>query len=328
MNGVYFSFALIAAGALLASGLVFHSGAIVGASSNTGILVPLYTYPGATWSEVTQAKQAYPSVPFLVIVNPNSGVGTFQDPDYVTGVRNLQGAGIIVLGYVWTDYGQRPVSAVESEMQTYKSWYNVNGVFLDGADSISGGESYYSALSSYASSIGLSNTVENQGAATPSSYIGTGNLIIPYEGSGLPSVSSLSQYPRTETAVIAYSVPSLDTSWIGQAKFYTSYVYVTDAGLPNPYGALPSYFMQEVAALAADSTQTYAQMTTVFGPTATTTETINGPTTTETVQGPTTVYTTTLTAQKTTGPGLSTYAGLGLMAVGGLSVFVTRKEPI
>ncbi|KAF6216014.1 hypothetical protein GE061_000351 [Apolygus lucorum] len=58
-----------------------------------GLLIPLYSYPtvngGAIWNSVRQSAQSNPSVPFVAIVNPNSGPGSSQDSVYNSAVENL-----------------------------------------------------------------------------------------------------------------------------------------------------------------------------------------------------------------------------------------------
>ena len=54
--------------------------------------------------------------------------------------------GITVLGYSSTEYGARSISSVESEINDYKSWYGVNGIFLDLTQGTSGEFSYHQML--------------------------------------------------------------------------------------------------------------------------------------------------------------------------------------
>ena len=78
--------------------------------------------------------------------------------------------------------------------------------------------------------------------------------IIIYESAGTPSLSCLASatfypsYRKSNLGFVSYSVPSLDTSFETSATTYVQWLYVTDAGLPNPYVTLPSSFMTEVAA--------------------------------------------------------------------------------
>ena len=155
----------------------FVPGSIHTASASTqtatGLIVPLYSYPGSDWSNLVWAKQVNPNVPMVAIVNPSDGPGWYKDPNYVSGIDSLQSAGITVVGYVWTDYGARSVASAEADIAAYRDWYGVNGVYLDQMSNVPGYEWYYSTLNSYAKSIGMTLVVGNPGASVPSSYIGT-----------------------------------------------------------------------------------------------------------------------------------------------------------
>src|SRR2546422_1730354 len=244
--------------AFAASGLTF---------SNSGLAIPLYTYPcftatQCTWTTVIQARQAYPSVPLLAVINPNSGPGRFKDTNYVQGIKNLQDAGVVVLGYVWTGYGRVPLSKVENQVSSYKNWYAVNGIFFDGMAYVTGSEKYYSTLNSYVKSLGMTYTMGNPGTTTLKSYIGTLDSIIIYEDAGTPSLSYLASatfypsYSKSNFGFLAYSVPSLDTSFETSASTYVQWMYITNDGLSNPWDTLPPYFMTEVGALGPHSTTT------------------------------------------------------------------------
>ena len=210
---------------------------------STGILIPLYIYPtDASWMAVASAKQTNPNVPFVAVINPNSGPGLTQDPNYVAGINNLRAAGIVVLGYVPTDYGATPIATVESSVNAYKSWYALDGIFFDEMSTSGLTQSYYQSLASYCNSLGYTITAGNPGATEPISLSGIFTIEVFYENLGIPSSIS------SRGAFISYGVPSLP-SLASYAN--ASYLYVTDANLPNPYNVLPSYFNQEVSSLAA-----------------------------------------------------------------------------
>jgi spherulation-specific family 4 protein/List-Bact-rpt repeat protein len=230
-------------------------------------MIPLYTYPGSTWDAVVTAKTSYPSVPIIAIINPNNGPGSSQDPNYVQGIQNLRSNGVVVLGYVYTSYGSRAVSSVEADINSYKNWYTIDGIMFDEMSNVAGFESYYSNLTSYTNSLGLSLTVGNPGTSTLSSYVGTVNILIIYEDVGLPSLSILSSsdmgYGKQNFGMVAYGVASLDTSFETNATNYVSYEYITDANLPNPYDTLPSYFTNLVATLNTASPPPQPPSTTI-----------------------------------------------------------------
>jgi hypothetical protein len=217
-----------------------------------GIVIPLYVSPGAEWSSIIQAKQANSSVPFLVIINPNSGPGSAKDSSYATGIQQLQAAGIIVLGYVDTAYAADSISSVEANVNLYNTWYHVNGIMFDDMSNALADESYYATLNSYVKSLGMTFTMGNPGTAVPASEIGVFNLLDIYENSGLPALSSLpTGYPTTDFSLISIGVPNLNVSFLSSASNYASYIYITNVGLPNPYDALPTYFTSFVSGLAS-----------------------------------------------------------------------------
>src|SRR5438132_2763856 len=97
-----------------------------------GILIPLYTYPtSATWFAVRFEKKQNPSAAISVIINPNNGVGTSSDANYMTGTDLMQLYGITVLGYVATNYGNRAMDSIIAECARYAAWYHVDGIFFD-----------------------------------------------------------------------------------------------------------------------------------------------------------------------------------------------------
>ena len=142
----------------------------------SGIIIPLYIYPTSfAWNLIANEKIVHPNVPIVTIINPNSGPGTYQDPNYVNGINKLRSAGVTVIGYVYTSYASRPITAVEQDVRVYKTFYpNINGIMFDEMNNVAGAghESYYSTVSNYAKAFGLSFTVGNAGADVPSSFVG------------------------------------------------------------------------------------------------------------------------------------------------------------
>src|SRR5437773_10500514 len=252
--------ASIAAGACRLVGSVgsASSRARFAATSNSGIVMPLYTYPtDGSWAASLQAKKAHPNVPIIAIINPSDGPGGASDSNYVQGVKNFQAAGIIVIGYVATGYASHVMSDLDAQISRYKNWYSVNGIFFDEMANNQGNENYYSTLNTYVKSLGMTYTMGNPGTTTLKSYVGTLDSIIIYESAGTPSLSypaSATFYPsysKSNFGFLAYSVPSLDTSFEPSTSTYVQWMYITNDGLSNPWDTLPSYFMNEVAALDA-----------------------------------------------------------------------------
>jgi Spherulation-specific family 4/Bacterial Ig-like domain len=225
-----------------------------GATSRTGLYVPLFTYPtSSTWSTLISTKKSHPNLPILATINPSSGVGSSKDTNFVNGINQLKSVGITVIGYVYTDYGQRSSTVIKDEINKYKSWYGVNGIFFDEMSTTSGKETYYSSLNSYVKSSGMTFTMANPGTDTRSSYIGTVDNMIIYENQGLPSIDFLKgwhlNYNKKNFSIIPYGVSTLNTQFVNDAKNYVGYIYITNDVLPNPWNSLPSYFSNLAGAL-------------------------------------------------------------------------------
>lgn len=259
------------------------------ASPQVGYIDPLYIYPGQAWTNLISDKQANPSIPIIAIINPNSGPGTTIDPNYVTYTGDLQSAGITAVGYIWTGYGNISISQVETQASDYKSWYSVTGIFLDGMNNKAGGETYYSTITSWAHNNGFTLVVGNPGTSTIQSYLGTVDLMITYEAAGLPSPTTVASYTtsvggtRNDWAIIAFSVSaSPSQSYIATVSPFISWIFVTDQGLPNPYGAAPSYQATEISNLvastsvAASTISGFTGLTSTSSPTQTQTTGVQG----------------------------------------------------
>ncbi len=192
----------------------------------------------------------------MAVVNPSNGPGWGSDPNFYSGIKSLQAAGIDVLGYVASNYASVPQGTVETEVQDYVSWYGVNGVYIDQMANWPGAEWYYSGITNYAHSIGAWFVAGNPGADVPSSYIGTVDTIVIYENAGLPSLGFLggwhTSYAKSNFAVVAYG-DSFDQSYIQSASGYLGWIFTTDAGWPNPYGSLPSYLGSLLSTVAGSA---------------------------------------------------------------------------
>ena len=173
---------------------------------------------------------------------------------YVSGIHQLQTAGIIVLGYVHTSYGSRSVNTVESEIKNYKNWYAVNGIFFDEMSSVGSKLSYYQGLAKYAESLKFTMTMGNPGTTVAPSLVGVFSNLCIYENPGMPATGDIDGYMSFGKgfSYIAYGVTGMPSqSVIKGTTGYVSFIYITNLGGSNPYSGLPSYLTNEVAALAS-----------------------------------------------------------------------------
>ena len=197
---------------------------------------------GSVWQPLVTASQAYPNVPIIAIANPSNGPGTSQDPDYVAGIKLLHSSNLIkVLGYVPAP-STTTVSAVETDINTWRSLYTVDGIFFDEATGST--QSFYQTIVSYANSL----TILNPGTQFPYPPIGIVNI---WENSFEPSISELISYTssgnRNQFSLIVHSAP-FDSSFIQAASQYVSWLLLTDS---TDYGAFPSYLNQEMSLLSS-----------------------------------------------------------------------------
>jgi hypothetical protein len=223
-----------------------------------GLIIPLYIYPDSIGSQAYQTiiniKKAHPNLPIIAVIDPTSiGAGTALDQNYATWIKNLQNAGVIVLGYVWTNYGARTGSAAKLDIDNYWNWYHTNGIFFDGMNNLSGGSSAYSNLTAYTKAKGMTMTVGNPGTTTLAEYVGSVDNMCIYETSGMPSTSVLAQATSIGStknfSYIAFGVATLPSTAIQNTAPYVSFLYVTNDSLANPYDTIPPYLSDEAALL-------------------------------------------------------------------------------
>ena len=230
----------------------------------TGVLVPLYASPGATWARVATAKLANPTVPFVAIVNPCNGPGSEFNAKYAKGISQLQSEGVLVLGYVYTKYGKRLPSRAASEIDSYVNWYHVDGVLFDEMSNVAGYERYYSFLSENAKSLGCKFTFGNPGTMTLPSFLETVDNLVIYENRGLPSLGSLRSltmgYDKSHFSYVSHGVSQLDSFMVERTSSFVNYLYVTAAGHDQAYFSIPEYFEVLISWLARIDGGTSTQM--------------------------------------------------------------------
>lgn len=215
----------------------------------TGVVVPLYVYPGKVWNDVIRAKTAHPYVPFVIIANVRNGPGTSADANYVSFIEKAQMAGIDVLGYVYTKYGKRSATAVDADMAYWEALYHTDGVFLD--QMAPNASSYYQAATTYAHAHSLWFVMGNPGVDAPGSS--GPDVINFYERAGYPKLTFLRKpahrsYGSGKWSYIAGAVP-FNPAKIKATARYVGYLYATNGKEPECYCRLPSYFASLVALL-------------------------------------------------------------------------------
>jgi len=225
------------------------------ASGCQSTFVPAYFYASNIWDQAINTRPG----PTVMLLNVDNGVGTSPLSHFQSLVKQAQAAGITVLGYSSTEYGARSIGSVESEINDYKSWYGVNGIFLDLTQGTSGEFSYYQTLANYVrSKISGGIVWLNPGSYPEPSFMSIANVVMVFEGSYSAYLSDqvpswISQYSPSQFANVVHDTPQSDlASAINLSRHHRAgHLFVTDLSASgNPYGALPSYWSQEASAVS------------------------------------------------------------------------------
>jgi hypothetical protein len=231
---------------------------LVDSSSGVGrarLAVPAYFYPGPQWDRLIAAA---PTVG-MIIFNPASGPGQAADPQYTTAISEAKAAGIVVLAYVYTNYGQRPSADVLDDIKRTYDFYAPSGIYLaEGPMEADCGplEAEYHAFADAAR------------GRDPRAYLAVGTRFCP---TYVYFFDLMVEFARNWTEYQTYTPPSwmpansperfcafVDGVPSASASAALSravtngagWVFATDEGEPNPWGRLPSYFDDEVRAVA------------------------------------------------------------------------------
>jgi len=195
-------------------------------------LIPLYDSPSdATFSSDWQnaCSQSYPGS--YVIADPQPGAGPGTGP--VTAWSNVfstckQDGRASVIGYVYTDYGQRSISAIEQDISDWYAFYpgQIAGIFLDEvSDTVPGtttsNQGFYQTLASYVHQTkGAHTVVFNYGSNPGSGWMLSGlaaqnaDIVVTFEGAyndpgenpytAWTQASWESAYPASDFAALIY----------------------------------------------------------------------------------------------------------------------------
>lgn len=230
------------------------------------LLVPLYVYPGAAWDSLIASAS---KVKIIAIINPSSGPLPTVDSSYATYMTRMKNAGIELVGYVHTTYGDRAVADVVSDINTYVSAYPlVTGIFLDEAANDASKISYYTQVyNTIMAKPGYVHSILNPGVQPDQGYMAISTNIVIFENyaSSLASTSYSSWVTCAPTAAqksnykykfsgIVHTASASDQAAIINTlqTMGMGLVYVTDgAGGCCTYNTLTSYFTQEATSVQA-----------------------------------------------------------------------------
>ncbi|KAJ8080290.1 hypothetical protein PM082_017120 [Marasmius tenuissimus] len=243
-----------------------------GHASASAILFPMYIYPFAGtpcggWTGVIDTIQAHQDLPFYLVINPDSGPGpvnTQPNFDWTGCIPQLKSASsnVRVLGYVHTNYGNQPQSAVVANVTTYANWdasYRPQGIFFDESPNDPGANvTYMQALASQARSLFGSDSpvILNPGVAADSGYYSFSTFIVTaeniYSAFSTSQLSFSSSTPASKQAVVLNHGPTTtDTSLVQElvAADKIGAIFLTS----EEYASIPTDWNNFVNLVAATS---------------------------------------------------------------------------
>lgn len=150
------------------------------------LLIPGYIYPGAApraewdrWAACTAREVSW------IIANPGSpgGPGTFTDTNYVAAIAACQAQGIGIFGYVDTNFAARSAALVQADVDSWKTFYGINDIFLDNVSSGPADLAYYTTQTNYVRSTHAGAKVMlNHGTDADIGYVAISDIQCTFEG--------------------------------------------------------------------------------------------------------------------------------------------------
>jgi hypothetical protein len=229
--------------------------------SRVRILVPAYFYPGGkTLEDWERLIAASTRVPIIAVMNVSSGPGNDRNPEYAALLDRAIDNGVTMIGYVHTNYGDRPRVQVEEAIDRWlKNYPRIQGIFVDSQAGKPGFEDYYEAIAAYARrKICDALVITNPGTICAPSYfdrkVSNVTCVIEsatsFENYRLPLTAG--RFTSDRFAALCFGVEKVQAmrSHIEKLpELRLGYVFITDQRLPNPWLGLPKYWDAEVDAV-------------------------------------------------------------------------------
>lgn len=210
------------------------------------LIVPAYFHPATHPDE--WAWLAHHSAQIrMIVLNLASGPGPQPDWTFFPVLDRLHAAGVVVSGYVDTNYGQRSAHEAMTDLGRYVEWYRVSGVFFDRAAAAADQIGLYADLARRARDMGAHLVAFNHGAHPIEAYAEHADLLGTFEGPWNAYLElAVPRWVRARAAGqffhLLHSVPPSsfsDAVWLA-ARRNAGSAYITDHGGANPWDRLPS----------------------------------------------------------------------------------------
>jgi hypothetical protein len=246
----------------------------IASPAQSRIAIPSYQDPGSTqwngWQTLGSSSVG------IMIVNLDNGDDVGYYPGVDQAISRARRNGIFVVGYVYTDYGQRDLALVRRKVDAVFRNYLVDGIFFDevptdctGANSFAGANyAYYQDLADHVrrTQVGGRLVILNPGTQPSNDcWMSIANILVTSESSSLQDYVQNYQpeawfqlYPPDRFWHIVYAVPTtagMNDVIALSLKRGAGWVYVTDRGSSNPYDQPPSYWALEGAQVEQQGVQ-------------------------------------------------------------------------
>lgn len=234
-------------------------------SDKLQILLPLYIYPNwydqdkYLWKQVVLAAQ---KVSIVAIINPNNGPDRSPpNSDYQQGIKDLHQAKVKIVGYVYSNYSNRDLQAVKSDIDLYLNYFNVDGIFIDEVASTKEKLDYYQQIYQYIKSKSKQHQVIlNPGTDLDEIYLRqpVADIAVIFENyqrewKKYHPPTYIKNYSPQHFAVLVHTTANsklMKSTLDRAAKYQLGYIYVTndstDTPNHNPWDSLPSYWHKQV----------------------------------------------------------------------------------
>ncbi len=223
-------------------------------TGRTGLLVPMYVHPAvdpAAWERLAlHADRLH-----AVILNVADGPGTTREPSFAAAARDLRAAGVRLLGYVDTAYGERPAAEVTADAERHREWYGVDGCFLDQSASTASHLRHYRRLVRAIRRRGMETVALNPGVHPAPGYAEFADLLVTFEGDWhayrtAPAAPNwTAEHPPERFCHLVHGVPpALCALAARTARLRGAAVYCAVPGHgPNPWSQPPPLPVAEAA---------------------------------------------------------------------------------
>ncbi len=231
------------------------------------LLVPAYIWPaGEQLKDWNRLIAAADRVPIVAIVNKDSGPGKQVDKNLLAVLeRAARRSKLTMVGYVPLKYARRTVADVKADVDGWLSLYPgvLSGIMFDEQPSGPEGVGYVAECAAYVRSrIKNARIVSNPGAMCAPEYLtiaGAPTICLFENKTGIDAYRPppwRTKFRPGQMAVVLYDVPTasaMKRALREMVRKRTGCVYITDDSGANPWDRLPSYWEEEVAAVAAEN---------------------------------------------------------------------------